>query len=251
MKARQRLDVLLVARGLAESRSRAAALVMAGRVLVDDRPVTKPGTKIPEDAAVRVRGGGHDFVSRGGVKLDGALSAFAAGGLRVEGRVALDVGASTGGFTECLLRRGAAKVHAVDVGYGQLHPKLARDRRVVVHDRTNIRTAPDDLLGEPVGLVVVDCSFIALAKVLPHLPRFLAPAADVVALVKPQFELDPGRVGKGGVVRDDADRAAAVARADRAAAALGLERRGQVDAPIAGRAGNREIFVWWAAGDRA
>ena len=218
---------------------------MAGCVLVDDRPVTKPGTKLPADARIRLRGRDHDYASRGGVKLAGALDAFAAGGLDVAGRVALDVGASTGGFTDCLLRRGVARVHAVDVGYGQLDPRLARDPRVVVHDRTNIRTAPDDLLGERVDLVVADCSFVALAKILEHLPRYMTPGADLVGLVKPQFELDPDRVGKGGVVRDEADRAEAVARVERAAARLGLAVRGRADAPIAGRrAGNREVFVW-------
>ncbi|RMG97865.1 MAG: TlyA family RNA methyltransferase [Deltaproteobacteria bacterium] len=244
MPAKERLDLLLVQRGLAPSRTRAAALAMAGCVLVDDRPVSKPGTKVPVDAQIRLRGRDHDYVSRGGVKLAGALDAFRADGLDPRGRIVLDVGASTGGFTDCLLRRGVERVHALDVGYGQLHPRLARDPRVVVHDRTNIRTAPADLLGELVDLVVVDCSFVSLAKVLPSTMPFLRIPGDVVALVKPQFELEPGRVGKGGIVRDDADREAAVRRVEAVAQSLGLVVRGRVDAPIAGRTGNREIFVW-------
>lgn len=244
---RERIDKLLVERGMCDSRSRAQALVMAGKVIAGDRRIDKPGTLVAADVPLRVLGEDHPYVSRGGVKLGGALSAFA--DLEVAGRIAMDVGASTGGFTDCLLQAGVARVHAVDVGYGQLAWKLAQDPRVVVHDRQNIRKLDPEAIGEPVDLVVVDCSFIALAKVLPHVPRFLAAEADVVALVKPQFELEPDRVGKGGVVRDPEDRAEAVERAVAAGEAVGLVERGRCDSPLAGREGNLEIFVWltWRA----
>ena len=225
MAERERIDRLLVERGLAATRSRAQALLLAGKVIVDGQRVDKAGTLVGRSADVRLRGEDHPYVSRGGVKLAGALDEFAAatrGGLSVAGRIAMDIGASTGGFTDCLLQRGVQRVHAVDVGYGQLAWKLATDARVVVHDRTNIRALEASAIGEPIDLVVVDCSFIALAKVLPHVPRFLARPADVVALVKPQFELDPGRVGKGGIVRDASDREEALARASTAASELGF-----------------------------
>ncbi|MCA9655683.1 MAG: TlyA family RNA methyltransferase, partial [Myxococcales bacterium] len=224
---RERIDRLLVERGLVPSRTRAQALIMAGKVLVGEQRVDKPGTMVPRDAELRVRGDDNPYVSRGGLKLAGALQRFGEAtaerpALRVSGRVAMDVGASTGGFTDCLLQVGAARVHAVDVGYGQLAWSLAQDPRVVVHDRRNIRRLSVEEIGEPIELTVMDCSFISAAKVLPHLPRFLAPAADVVVLVKPQFELDPGRVGKGGIVRDQADREEALARARASADACGL-----------------------------
>ena len=245
---RERIDRLLVERGLAPSRTRAQALIMAGNVLVDDQRVDKPGTLVASDAAVRVRGDDNPYVSRGGLKLAGALRRF--GELGVAGRVAMDVGASTGGFTDCLLQAGAARVHAVDVGYGQLAWSLARDPRVVVHDRRNIRRLHAREIGEPVELVVMDCSFIAAAKVLPHLPRFMAPRADAVVLVKPQFELDPGRVGKGGIVRGEDDRAEALARAETAAEQAGLRVIDACESEVEGRTGNREWLLWlrWEAG---
>ncbi|MEX1365847.1 MAG: TlyA family RNA methyltransferase [Nannocystaceae bacterium] len=252
---RERIDRLLVERGLAPSRTRAQALVMAGKVLVDDRLVDKAGTMVSPDAHVRVRGDDNPYVSRGGLKLAGALRRFAepAAGrptLVVRGRVAMDVGASTGGFTDCLLRAGAARVHAVDVGYGQLAWSLAQDPRVVVHDRRNIRRLDPVELGEPIQLCVVDCSFISAAKVLPHLPRFLAAEADLVVLVKPQFELDPGRVGKGGIVRDDGDRQEALGRARASAAEHGLQFVEAQDSELQGRTGNREWLMWlrWEPG---
>lgn len=269
---RERIDRLLVERGLAPSRTRAQALIMAGKVLVGDQRVDKPGTLVASDAALRVRGDDNPYVSRGGLKLAGALRRFGAprpsdappgrapgeaGGdaarerapLVVAGRVAMDVGASTGGFTDCLLRAGAARVHAVDVGYGQLAWSLAQDPRVVVHDRRNIRRLHPRELGEPVELVVMDCSFISAAKVLPHLPRFMTAVADAVVLVKPQFELDPGRVGKGGIVRDEGDRAEALARARAAAEAAGLRVIDACASEVEGRTGNREWLLWlrWEA----
>jgi 23S rRNA (cytidine1920-2'-O)/16S rRNA (cytidine1409-2'-O)-methyltransferase len=247
VSARERIDRLLVARGLAPSRTRAQALVMAGQVVVDDRRVDKPGTLVAVDADVRLRGEDHPYASRGGVKLAGALARFRPR-LDVRGRVAMDVGASTGGFTDCLLQHGVVRVHAVDVGRGQLAWKLATDPRVVVHDRSNIRTLDAAALGERVDLVVADCSFIAAAKVAPELPRFLQARADVVILVKPQFELDPGRVGKGGIVREEADRAEALARARLAAEAAGLVFEDACDSELAGATGNRELFLWLSWG---
>jgi len=245
---RERIDRLLVERGLAPSRTRAQALVMAGHVLVDEQRVDKPGTLVPIEAALRVRGDANPYVSRGGLKLAGALRRFMAPAgerepLVVAGRVAMDVGASTGGFTDCLLQSGAARVHAVDVGYGQLAWSLAQDPRVVVHDRCNIRRLHPREIGEPVELVVMDCSFIAAAKVLPHLPRFMTPQADAVVLVKPQFELDPGRVGKGGIVRDEADRAEALARAKASAEQAGFTVIDACASEVEGRTGNREWLL--------
>jgi 23S rRNA (cytidine1920-2'-O)/16S rRNA (cytidine1409-2'-O)-methyltransferase len=246
---RERIDRLLVERGLAPTRTRAQALILAGKVIVDGQRVDKAGALVGKTADVRLRGEDHPFVSRGGVKLAGALDVFAAdtrAPLSVGGRVAMDIGASTGGFTDCLLQRGVVRVHAVDVGYGQLAWKLTTDARVVVHDRINIRSLEPVAIGEPIDLVVVDCSFIALAKVLPHVPKFLVRPADVVALVKPQFELDPGRVGKGGIVRDVGDREEALARASTAARDVGFRVVAHCESPIAGATGNLEWFVWLA-----
>ena len=248
MSEKVRLDRLLVDRGLCESRTRAQALVVAGKVRVAGKREDKPGTLVTLDAAVDVDGPEHPFVSRGGVKLAGALDAFAQ--LEIAGKVAMDVGASTGGFTDCLLQRGASRVHAVDVGYGQLSWKLASDARVVVHDRTNIRTLDPAAIGEAIELVVADCSFIASAKVIPHLPKFLARPAAAVVLVKPQFELDPSRIGKGGIVRDPGDHEAAVEAATVAARNAGFQVAGRAPSVLPGRDGNREFFLWlqWAAG---
>lgn len=241
---KDRIDRLLVARGLVESRSRAAALVMAGQVVVDGQRVDKPGTMVALQAEIRIRGDDNPYVSRGGLKLAGALARFIPAGLVIADKVAVDIGASTGGFTDCLLQHGATKVHAIDVGYGQLAWKLASDARVVVHDRTNIRTMDPAQLGESASIAVIDCSFIALAKVLPWVPPLLTAAADVVALVKPQFELDPDRVGKGGIVRDEADREAALTAAREAAVAVGLEVVDHCASAIAGKMGNREWLLW-------
>ncbi len=245
---RIRLDRLVVERGLCESRTRAQALIIAGQVVVGEHTQTKPGMSVRADVALRLRGADHGFVSRGGVKLQGALKSFAPD-LGVEGRVAMDVGASTGGFTECLLRAGVARVYAVDVGYGQLAWRLVQDPRVVSIERQNIRTMARELVPEDISLVVIDCSFISLSKVLPCLPPFLAASADVVALVKPQFELGRAAVGKGGIVRDPAGHVAAQEQVAAAAAALGFVERGRCDSPITGREGNREFFSWlsWSA----
>jgi 23S rRNA (cytidine1920-2'-O)/16S rRNA (cytidine1409-2'-O)-methyltransferase len=237
---RLRLDALLVARGLAPSRERAQALIMAGLVSVDGKPADKPGRAVPVDAGIAVTGKDHPWVSRGGVKLAAALDAF---GVSPEGRRCLDVGASTGGFTDVLLQRGAAVVVALDVGHGQLDWRLRQDPRVVVMEGVNARLlAPGDLDGT-FALVTVDVSFISLALVLPALLPFLAAGSDVVALVKPQFEAGKGKVGKGGVVRDPGVREDAITGVITAAAALGLECRGRVASPIAGPAGNVEEVI--------
>lgn len=235
---KQRLDTLLVARGLAESRERARSLIMAGEVLVDDKPVTKPGTLVAGDANVRVRET-LPYVSRGGLKLEAALDAF---GLDPAGMVAVDVGASTGGFTDCLLRRGAAHVVAVDVGYGQLAWKLRADPRVTVLERTNVRhlqALPDGRLAD---LAVVDVSFIGLRLVLPAVARFLAPGGRIVALIKPQFEAGRGRVGKGGVVRDPEVHRQVLAEVLNWAVAQGWAVEGLIRSPITGPKGNVEFL---------
>jgi 23S rRNA (cytidine1920-2'-O)/16S rRNA (cytidine1409-2'-O)-methyltransferase len=195
---KQRLDNLLVARGMVESREQARSLIMAGDVLVDDTPATKPGQAVAVNAQVRVRAG-LAYVSRGGLKLEAALAAFA---LDPAGWVAADVGASTGGFTDCLLQRGAAHVYAIDVGYGQLAWKLRQDSRVTVLERTNVRYLAGLPDGALVDLAVIDVSFIGLRLVLPAVARFIRPEGYIVALIKPQFEAGRGSVGKGGVVKD-------------------------------------------------
>ncbi len=229
----------MVAAGLAETRSRAQALILAGEVLVDDVPVTKAGTPVAEEAALRLRSAPRRFVSRGGEKLAGALDVF---GVDPAGRRCLDLGASTGGFSDCLLQRGAEHVVAVDVGYGQLHPRLRSDPRVRVLERTNARHLEPEALETPVDLVVIDVSFISLRLVLPAVAA-CAPRAQVVALVKPQFEVGRAEVGKGGVVRDDALRKRAADDVAASAAALGWEEVGRVDSALHGPKGNRELFL--------
>ncbi len=237
---KERLDVLLVQAGLAPTRARAQALVLAGQVVVGEARVDKPGTRVSVDAPLRLKGEVLPYVSRGGLKLRHALQHFQ---LDVTGAVAADIGASTGGFTDCLLQAGAARVHAVDVGYGQLHARLRADGRVVVHERKNARHLDAHALGEALDVLVADVSFISLTLVLPAVLPLLRPGGLLVALVKPQFEVGKGRVGKGGVVRDEAVRAAAVERVQKAAEALGLQLLGVVDSPILGPAGNREALL--------
>ena len=235
-----RADLAVVEQGLAASPERARALILAGEVISGDRPVDKAGDLVPVEVPLRLRNEPIPFVSRGGLKLAHGLSTF---GVGVAGRIALDVGASTGGFTDCLLQGGAARVYCVDVGYGQLDAKVANDARVVVLDRTNIRTAPRDLLPEKVDLVVIDVSFISLTLVLPALPGFAHPGSPVVALVKPQFELDRGRIGQGGIVRDEAARAHAIALVRAAALGLGFGILGETVSPITGGKGNVEFLL--------
>jgi 23S rRNA (cytidine1920-2'-O)/16S rRNA (cytidine1409-2'-O)-methyltransferase len=239
---RQRIDVLLVERGLAESRTKAQALVMAGAVVVGETRVDKPGALVDPEAAIRLKEGAapQRYVSRGALKLEKALDVFP---IDPRGKTCADLGASTGGFTDLLLQRGAARVYAVDVGYGQLHPKLRGDPRVVVRERENARALTVEALGEPVDLVTGDLSFISLRLVLPAVKALLANGGEAVLLVKPQFEVGKGEVGKGGVVRDDAKRRGALDAIVDAARALGFEVLGHAESPIEGPAGNREWLL--------
>ncbi|HSK55368.1 MAG TPA: TlyA family RNA methyltransferase [Jiangellales bacterium] len=250
MASRRRLDVELVRRGLARSREHAAELVGAGRVRVAGSPATKPATSVDPAAAILVTAAesGPDYVSRGGTKLAGALDTFHSGGLVVAGRRCLDAGASTGGFTDVLLRRGASEVVAVDVGYGQLAWALRSDPRVTVLERTNVRDLKPESVGGRVDLVVGDLSFISLQVVLPALAGVAAATADLVLLVKPQFEVGKGRVGRGGVVREAALRRGAVLDVATGAAALGLGTAGVVASPLPGPSGNVEYFLWLRRG---
>lgn len=239
MGKKVRLDRLLVDRALAPSRARAQELIEAGDVLVDGLPLTKVSAQVDLDKDVRLRAVGPDWVGRGALKLDGVLDPL---GVDPAGRVCADFGASTGGFTEVLLRRGAARVYAIDVGRAQLHERVASDPRVVVMDEVNARHL--EALPEPIALVVADLSFISVTKVLPAIRRVLAPAGEALVLVKPQFEVGPDRVGKGGLVSRDEDRQRAIDLAREAANALGFRVLGGMDSPVAGaRAGNVEHFL--------
>lgn len=235
-----RLDERLLADGLVESRTRAQARIRLGEVLVNDVPVDKPGTRVREDAQIRLRGEVRRYVSRGGDKLAGALEDL---GLDPAGRTCLDLGASTGGFTDCLLQHGAVSVVAVDVGYGQMEGALRNDPRVRVLDRTNARALTPDQVPEKIGLVTMDVSFISSTLLLPRLPE-VAPAAELLVMVKPQFEVGREKVGKGGVVRSDADRASAADRVRVCAEGLDYTAIQQVDSRVPGPKGNREIFLW-------
>jgi 23S rRNA (cytidine1920-2'-O)/16S rRNA (cytidine1409-2'-O)-methyltransferase len=234
-----RLDVWLAEHGLAESRERAQALVMAGRVSVDGRRASKPGSRVKEGAAVAVAPG-PSHVGRGALKLAGALDTL---GVLVDGRTAVDVGASTGGFTETLLERGAARVYAVDVGRGQLHERLRTDPRVVVRDRVNARHLSPATVPETCDLAVVDVSFISVAKILPALRSVLAPGADLVVLVKPQFEVGRSQVGRGGIVRDPALHRQALVDVASAARRAGYVVQGGCPSTVPGAEGNREFFL--------
>jgi 23S rRNA (cytidine1920-2'-O)/16S rRNA (cytidine1409-2'-O)-methyltransferase len=238
--SRVRADQLLVARGLAESRSKAQALILAGAVFAGEKRVQKAGDTLPEDAPLAVRGRDHPWVSRGGIKLDHGLAHF---GFDVTGAVALDVGSSTGGFTDVLLVRGAAKVYAVDVGTNQLAWKLRQDPRVIVHEQTNARNLDEQVIPEPVDIVVCDASFISLAKVLDRALDLTKPGAKLVALVKPQFEAGRAEVGKGGVVRDPAVHQRVCDEAAAWVTAKGWEVIGITPSPITGPEGNIEFLL--------
>jgi 23S rRNA (cytidine1920-2'-O)/16S rRNA (cytidine1409-2'-O)-methyltransferase len=231
-------------RGLAESRESAQRLIMAGRVRVNSRPAFKPDLKVEPESKIAIIGDERRYASRGAHKLAAALDHFQ---LDPSGRDALDVGASNGGFTDVLLERGAARVIALDVGYGQLAERIRRDPRVIVMDRTNIRwVKPADLPYQP-DFAVIDVSFISLRLVLPVIAQLVRRPAEIVALVKPQFEVGKGKVGKGGIVRDDALRHQALEEVLACAASLGLVRAGMLESPIAGAAGNREFLAWLRA----
>jgi 23S rRNA (cytidine1920-2'-O)/16S rRNA (cytidine1409-2'-O)-methyltransferase len=240
--AKRRADQLLVDQGLAESRAKAQALILAGLVSASGRRVDKPGTALPEDTPLALAGRDHPWVSRGGVKLDFALNHFA---IDAAGAIALDIGASTGGFTDVLLSRGAARVHAVDVGRGQLAWKLRQDPRVVVHEATNARHLTPAQIAEPIDLITCDASFIGLMTLLPAPLSLAAERAALVALIKPQFEAGPKEVGRGGVVRDPAIHQAVC---ERIAGWLGAQPGwvviGTIESPIQGPAGNREFLIY-------
>ena len=242
MGKKKRLDVLMIERGLAESRSQAQRLIMAGQVLLGDRVVLKPATFVPPGAEIRLKES-LPYVSRGGLKLEAALDEF---GIEVKGLVAADIGASTGGFTDCLLQRGAARVYAIDVGYGQLAWRLRQNRRVVVMERVNVRHL--ESLPEEVDLATIDVSFISLELVLPAVARFLKPVADILALIKPQFEAGREQVGKGGVVKDSQVHRAVLEKVLRWAQALSLAPRGLMPSPLKGPAGNVEFFAHLSQG---
>jgi len=238
---RTRIDKLLVDRGLVGSRERARRLVMSGEVWVAERRIDKPGTLVRTDVTVAIRGSDIPFVSRGGLKLDAALTHW---NLDVRDQVAVDVGASTGGFTDCLLQRGARRVYAIDVGYGQFAWALRQNPRVVLFERTNIRDFTPQRLDERADLAVVDASFISLRLVLPALVPLVRPGGVVLPLVKPQFEVGRAALGKGGVVRDPSQHQAAVETIQECSAQLGLTCMGTFASPVPGPRGNREFFLY-------
>ncbi len=241
-----RLDSLLHVRGLAKSREEARALILSGAVSVNGQRRDKAGTQVAADAEIAVQGERCRYVGRGGLKLEGALDHF---GIDVTGTVALDVGASTGGFTDCLLQRGAKKVFAVDVGYGQIAWKLRIDPRVVLIERQNVRTLPPEAIGEPVDRIVIDVSFISLEKVIPCVVPHLREGGGLLALIKPQFEVGYGEVGAGGIVRDAAQHRQVVDRICGQMGGWGLKTLGTVPSPILGKEGNREFLICGTKGD--
>lgn len=240
MPGQKRLDVLLVEKGLAQSRQRAQALILAGKVLVGTQRVDKPGTQIAIESDILIKGEALPYVSRGGLKLQAALDAT---GLSPKERICMDVGASTGGFTDCLLQKGAAKVYAVDVGYGQLAWKLRNDQRVVTIERTNIRRMHKERIADPIEIVTIDTSFISLKIVVPSVMKFLAPQATILALIKPQFEAGKGNVGKGGVVRDPQLRKAIILELTQFFESLKLHCGPVIPSPILGPKGNQEYII--------
>lgn len=243
---RTRLDAELVRRGLARSREHAVDLIESRSVLVRGIPASKPASQVDAETSITLAGARSDYVSRGGHKLAGALDAFS--GISIEGKVALDAGASTGGFTDVLLKRGARKVIAVDVGYGQLAWELRQDSRVEIHDRTNVRTLTFGILSEAPDIVVADLSFISLTLVIPALIAVTKPEADFVIMVKPQFEVGREKLGAGGVVRDPQLRRSAVLDVATSALELGLGTVGVVASSLPGPSGNVEYFLWLKAG---
>jgi 23S rRNA (cytidine1920-2'-O)/16S rRNA (cytidine1409-2'-O)-methyltransferase len=238
---KKRIDKFLVEKGLAPSREKARAMLLAGSVIVNDQRVDKPGVQIGPEDTVRIRGGDHSYVSRGGQKLEKALDEF---GVELADKTALDIGASTGGFTDCLIRRGVQKVFALDVGYGQLAWSLRMDARVVCIERTNIRkVTPRDFPG-PFDLITIDVSFISLTLVIPVAMDLLKPAGEIVALIKPQFEVGKGEVGKKGVVRDSGKHVEVVEKIKTFTHKVGLESLGVIESPIMGPKGNKEFFIY-------
>ncbi len=241
MKIRERLDKMLVDRGLVKSRERAKALIMEGHVAVGGTVVTKAGNLVDADAEIILKEKECPYVGRGGLKLEAALEHF-----RIDpgGMVAMDVGCSTGGFTDCLLKKKARKVYAIDVGYGQLDWSLRNDPRVTLIEKTNIRYLEKTAVPEPVDIAVVDVSFISLLKVLPAILQFLGGGGKVLALIKPQFEAGKGMVGKGGVVKDESTRLSAVERVREGVSEIGFQALGIFESPVRGQKGNIEYFIY-------
>lgn len=240
---KKRLDVLVFDKGLATSRQKASALIMSGNILVNNVPMDKPGSMVPADAEIINKGSDLPFVSRGGYKMEKAISTL---DIDVSGMVCLDVGASTGGFTDCLLQHGAGRVYAIDVGYGQLDWKLRKDPRVVVIERTNIRYAPPELFPEPFDLISIDVSFISLKIVIPAVKQFLKSKGKILALIKPQFEVGKNQVGKGGVVKDPALHQSVIEQLTDFFSHKGFEIGPVIPSPILGPKGNKEfiIYLW-------
>ncbi|MEM2936847.1 MAG: TlyA family RNA methyltransferase [Candidatus Bathyarchaeia archaeon] len=240
IKKRERIDTLLVKRGLVPSRSRAHSLIMAGSVFVDGSRVDKSGTLVKADSRIEVRGGDLRYVSRGGIKLEAALMGF---NVDVRDKTALDIGASTGGFTDCLLQHGAKVVYAVDVGYGQLDWRLRNNPRVIVMERTNARYLKPEDIGERVDITTIDVSFISLTKVIPAILGILKPGGTLIALIKPQFEVGKGEVGRGGIVRDEDKQRDVIRRITVFLEDTGFRILGVIPSPILGADGNREFLV--------
>ena len=238
---KQRLDRLLLEKGFVQSREKARAFIMEGKVLVDGTRVDKAGIQVAIEARIEIRGEDHPYVSRGGQKLEGALKTF---GIDPKGMVVMDVGASTGGFTDCVLQRGAKRVYAIDVGYGQLAWKLQRDPRVINLERRNIRFLKREEVGEEMDLILIDTSFISIEKFIPNLLGFMASGGIVLSLIKPQFEVGKGEVGKGGVVKDDRLHQKVVERISGFCLDQGLKVLGVIESPILGQKGNKEFFIY-------
>ena len=238
---KERLDKFLVERGVVQSRDRARALIMAGKVSVEGNRIDKPGIQINADAQLQIQEGGSSYVSRGGEKMEGALKVF---GIDPKGMVVMDVGASTGGFTDCVLQKGAKKVYAVDVGYGQLAWRLQKDPRVVNLERRNIRYLQREEVPEEIDMILIDTSFISIEKFLPLLLGFLRKGGTILSLIKPQFEVGKGEVGKGGVVRDKALHEKVIERISNFSRRLGLKVLGVTESPLLGPKGNKEFFIY-------
>ncbi|HEY1233875.1 MAG TPA: TlyA family RNA methyltransferase [Candidatus Binatia bacterium] len=244
MGKRERLDLLLLDRQLVESREAGRRRILAGEVLVNDQAVTKAGSFVELDARIRLKPTPR-YVSRGGFKLEKALQEFA---ISVAGKTALDIGASTGGFTDCLLAHGAARVFAVDVGYGQLDWRLRNNPRVVVLEKTNIRHLDRRILSEDIDLATIDASFISLKLIIPCVKALLSETHEVITLIKPQFEVGKGKVGKGGVVRSAAEHARVIGEIETAALAIGYTSRGVIESPLLGPKGNKEFLLYLRMG---
>ncbi len=241
MVTKERIDKLLVDRGIVQSRERARAMIMAGKVAVEGKRIDKPGVQVNGEARIQLQGGDSSYVSRGGEKMEGALKAF---GIDPKGMMVMDVGASTGGFTDCILQKGAEKVYAVDVGYGQLAWKLQKDARVINLERRNIRYLRREEVEEEIDLILIDTSFISIEKFLPHLLGFLKKGGAILGLLKPQFEVGRGEVGKGGVVRDKALHEKVIDRISQFSRGLGLKILGVAESPLLGPKGNKEFFIY-------